>query len=121
MARSVGPWLVDHAGLISVAGALIIFFSWTVTNTVGQQYSRLKQSVEAADTTFRLYTTLHEPRDSIHSVAMETVYTREAVKRGLESSLDRQPSEVADLRRQYSHAQMAAHQIRELMELPLRL
>jgi hypothetical protein len=114
--KSVVPWLVENAGLISVTGALIIFFSWTVTNALGQQYSRLKQSVETAESTFRLYTTLHELRDSLNSVAMETVYAREAAELDSQGSLDRPPSEVADLRREYSHTRMSAHQIRELMD-----
>ena len=80
MSRQGGEWLVDNAGLISVIGALIIFFSWTITNTLGQRYTRLKQSVEAAESTFRLYTALHELRDSLSSVAMEAVYAREAAE-----------------------------------------
>ena len=116
MTRSMGLWLVGNAGLISVAGALIIFFSWAVTNTLGQRYSRLKQSVEAADNTFRLYTTLHELRNSINSVAMETVYAREAAEQGSRRSLDRQPSEVEELRRDFAHTRMSAHQIKELTD-----
>lgn len=116
MTKNLGTWLVGNAGLISVIGALIIFFSWTVTNTFGQRYSRLKQSVEAADNTFRLYTALHELRDSLNSVAMETVYAREAAEHGSKSPQDRELSEIADLRRQYSHTRMAAHQIKEMMD-----
>jgi hypothetical protein len=116
MNKSLGIWLVGNAGLISVIGALIIFFSWVVTNTLGQHYSRLKQSVETADTTFRLYTTLHELRDSLNSVAMETVSTRDAVEQISKNPQDRERSELASFRRQYSYTRMSAHQIEELMD-----
>jgi hypothetical protein len=99
--------------LISVFGALIIFFSWTVTNTLGQRYSRLKQSVEAGDNTFRLYTELHELRASLNAVAMEAVYAREAAERGGEEPENR---EILDLRSRYSHTQLSAHQIKEMMD-----
>jgi hypothetical protein len=115
---SFSSWLATNAGVISVLGALVIFFSWTVTNTLGQRYSRLKQSVETAESTFRLYTTLHELRASLKSVAMETVYAREAAER-LHTDKpidDPRISEVIQLRRSYSHARLSAHQINELMD-----
>ena len=116
MSKSLGLLLVESAGVISVIGALVIFFSWSVTNTLGQRYSRLKQSVEAADNAFRLYTSLHELRDSLNSVAMETVYAREAAEKISSNTGDRRVSETIDLRRQYSHTRMSAHQVKELMD-----
>src|SRR4051812_16500866 len=85
MTKHLGQWIVLNSGLVSVLGALIIFFSWSITNTLGQRYARLKQSVEAGDATFRLYTSLHELRDSLNSVIMETVYAREAVERRVDT------------------------------------
>lgn len=124
MFRGLSPWLAENAGVLSVIGALIIFFSWAVTNTLGQRYSRLKQSVEAADNTFRLYTELHELRASLNSVAMEAVYAREAAERSAREGAEqrrngpenREKAEILDLRRRYSHTQLAAHQIKELMD-----
>lgn len=120
MSKSFGAWLIANAGLISVIGALIIFFSWIVTNTLGQRYSRLKQSVETADSNFRLYTSLHELRDSLNSVARETIYAREAAERNLRSANDAEESELRVLRRNYSLTQMSAHQIKELMDFAVQ-
>jgi hypothetical protein len=116
--HAVGSWLVDNAGMISVFGALVIFFSWVVTNTLGQRYSRMKQSAETAESTFRLYTTLHELRSSLNSVASETVYGREAAERnqGETRYRDKEEEEIALLRRRYDHTRLSAHQINELMD-----
>jgi len=114
----LGAWLAANAGIISIVGALVIFFSWTVTNTLGQRYSRLKQSVETADGTFRLYTTLHDLRGSLNSVAMETVYAREAAESSHNQTVSRESIrvEVDALRRDYTHTRLSAHQIIELMD-----
>jgi hypothetical protein len=112
---SLGSWLAANAGVLSVLGALVIFFSWAVTNTLGQ---RLKQSVETAESTFRLYTTLHELRASLNSVAAEAVYAREAAEGHPTEKPedDTQARELMRLTRDYVHARLAAHQIRELMD-----
>ena len=49
-------------------GAIIIFFSWILTNTIQQRYTALKQSLETAQGNFRLYNTLHEVRGMVNSV-----------------------------------------------------
>jgi len=66
-------WGAKNASALSVVGALVIFFSWTVTTTLSSRYASLKSSVEAAQANFRLYTTLDELRGSLHSVAMEVI------------------------------------------------
>lgn len=43
MSKSIGPWLINNAGIISVVGALIIFFSWAVANTLGQRQQTNKR------------------------------------------------------------------------------
>ena len=114
----VGAWLTANAGVLSVLGALIIFFSWAVTNTLGQRYARMKQSAETAESTFRLYTTLHELRASLNSVAAEAVYTREAAEQGIgkHRELAGVEAEIFHLRRRYRNSRLSAHQIKELMD-----
>jgi hypothetical protein len=34
--------------MLTIAGALILFFSWTITNTIQSRYSALKESIEQA-------------------------------------------------------------------------
>jgi hypothetical protein len=109
-------WMSRNAGVISVAGALVIFFSWAITNTLAQRYSRLKQSVETAESTFRLYTTLYELRGTLHAITQETLYGREAAERsrGDDPGQDPQRAERSRLRRQFSLARLSARQIDEL-------
>src|SRR5258706_14333830 len=110
-------WVRANSGLISVAGALIIFFSWTVTNTLVQRYNRIKAGTESAQSTFRLYTTLHEQRNQLNSLAMEVIQRNEA---GMDASIfcagktdDRLVNEA---RKQYSRNRLSAHQVKELMD-----
>ncbi len=110
---SFNSWLSANAGVLSVLGALVIFFSWTVTNTLGQRYARLKQSVETAESTSRLYLTLHELRDSLNSAAMDAVSAREAAERNHDG--ESPEDKVIRLRREYSRARLYAHQVNELM------
>lgn len=112
---SLATWLTTNPGLISVLGALVIFFSWAVTNTLGQRYTRMKQSVEAAESTFRLYSALHELRDQLNSVAMETVYVRDSLVQDNRMT-DRPLSDIQRIRNEYYQARRSAHQVRELMD-----
>ena len=108
-------WMATNAGLFSVVGALIIFFSWAVTNTLAQRYTRLKQSVETAEGTFRLYTTLHELRNQQNSLVMEILQIKEEVSRNRQSA-QRSNTERHDVLNEYNRTWLSAHQIKELMD-----
>ncbi|MBK8040719.1 MAG: hypothetical protein IPK22_26840 [Verrucomicrobiaceae bacterium] len=116
-ADTILAWARTNSGIISVAGALIIFFSWVITNTLGQRYSRMKAATESAQATFRLYTTLHEQRNQLNSVAMEIIQRREA---GVNASIlgaGKTGDTVTDeARKDYGLTRLSAHQVRELMD-----
>ncbi len=52
-----------YGDLISAMGALLLFFSWLVTNTLGERFKSVKDSYDNANATSRLYRKL----DAIHS------------------------------------------------------
>jgi hypothetical protein len=110
-------WATSNSGLISVAGALIIFFSWAITNTLVMRYNRIKAATESAQSTFRLYTTLHEQRNQLNSIAMEVIQRSEA---GMNASIfgaGRTGDPLLnEARQQYSRDRLSAHQVKELME-----
>lgn len=110
-------WARAHSGLISVTGALIIFFSWVITNTFAQRYNRIKAATETAQATFRLYTTLHEQRNQLNSLAMEVIQRSEA---GLDASTfsagRTTNAKLNQARSQFSRDRLSANQMRELWE-----
>lgn len=106
--------LIENAGLISVVGALILFFSWVITNTFGVRYTRLKQSVENAESTFRLYQTLHGLRDQLNSLAMEVVHGRKAADASRFRSGQTGNTEFDAARERFDLTRLSAHQITEL-------
>ena len=110
-------WATDHTSIISVVGALVIFFSWVVTNTLGQRYSRVKTATESAQSTFRLYTTLHEQRNQLNSLAMEVIQRGQS---GMDASIFSSGRisnpELKQARKQFSLDRLSAHQVKELMD-----
>jgi len=106
--------LTENAGLITVVGALILFFSWVVTNTFGVRYTRLKQSVENAESTFRLYQTLHGLRDQMNSLALEVVQRRDTPDASRFRSGQTGNIEVDAAREKFDLTRLSAHQIKEL-------
>lgn len=110
-------WTTAHSNLISVVGALIIFFSWVITNTFGQRYTRVKAATESAQSTFRLYTTLHEQRNQLNSLAMEVIQRSEAGMGASIFSAGKTTNPVLnEARKQFSRDRLSAHQISELMD-----
>jgi hypothetical protein len=109
-------WARTNAGVISTVGALIVFFSWAVTNTLGQRYGRLKASLETGQSTFRLYTTLHELRDQLNSLAMEVVQSRKATDASRFTSGSTADVGLDTARARFDQTRLSAHQIKELMD-----
>jgi hypothetical protein len=109
-------WARNNASILSVTGALIIFFSWAVTNTISQRYSQMKQSLETAQGTFRLYTTLHGRRDQLNSVALEVVQGKTSNNASRLASGRTGDPLVDDVRIDFDLTRLSAHQIKELMD-----
>jgi ABC-type transporter Mla subunit MlaD len=111
-----GQFVRSAAALLSVCGALIIFFSWVLTNTRAQTLSRIKQAVESAQSTFRLYTTLHELRDQLNSVAMEVIEGKTSPNATQLASGRTGRRDEDSVRATFDKARLSAHQIKELMD-----
>jgi hypothetical protein len=110
-------WAKSNSGVISVTGALIIFFSWAISNTFGQRYNRIKAATESAQSTFRLYRTLHEQRDQLNSLAMEVIQRSEKGPDASRFSPGKTSNTLLDqARKQFSRDRLSAHQVRELMD-----
>ena len=62
-----------NTDLISIVGALIIFFSWVVNNTLKTNYSNLKNAIASAERDTRLYGALDELAGSVNAIASEVV------------------------------------------------
>lgn len=109
-------WARDNSGIVSVIGALIIFFSWVVTNTLAQRYSRLKTSVESAQSTFRLYTKLNELRNSLNSLAMEVVQNKTSIDASSFMPGRMGNPDIDRAQTDFALTRLSAHQIKELMD-----
>lgn len=98
-------------------GAVIIFFSWVITNALTQRYSALKTSLESAKRSFRLYDTLHELRSMINSLAMEVI---QGLPKGKNASRIRAGihhiEEVDQMRERFCLEAVSAQQMRELFD-----
>lgn len=116
MIRAALAILAKNAGLLSVVSALTLFFSWIVTNTLGSRYSRTKQSVETAESTFRLYSTLHGLRDQMNSLAMEIVQTKHSPDASRFRTGVTGDAEADRISTDFDLTRLAAHQINELMD-----
>lgn len=66
--------LKPYGDLISAIGALLLFFSWLVTNTLGEQFKSVKNSYDNANATWRLHSRLDSIDSSIQSVSGVLVY-----------------------------------------------
>src|SRR5438046_10649475 len=102
-------WAQNNGGLISTLGALIIFFSWVVTNTLGQKYGRVKSSVESGQSTFRLYTTFNELRGSLNSLAMEVLQFKNDTEARISAPEKETESEVDVARESFSLTRISAY------------
>jgi hypothetical protein len=110
-------WARAHSGLVSISGALVIFFSWVITNTLGQRYNAIKSTTESAQATFRLYTTLHEQRNQLNSLAMEVIQRNDAGSDAtMFSAGPARDHERMIAVKQFNMDVLVAHQVNELMD-----
>ena len=97
-------------------GGIIIFFSWVLTNTFHQNYKDLKQSLESANGTFRLYNTLHELRGMINSVAAEIIKRNPNDEDASRFKAGKHFNEdIESIRADFSMTYLNAQQVKELM------
>lgn len=104
-------WIRENHGVVSIAGGLVVFFSWTATNTLVQRYGSMKQTAESAEATFRLYTTLHSLRDQLNTVTIELIRNRTGP-----GAVSRRPAEpeMDALRTEFALARLDAQQVTEM-------
>jgi hypothetical protein len=62
--------------LLSVGGALLVFFSWIATNVVGERLKKAKTAYDEGRKNRRLFATLNELTQAIESVAGEAIAIR---------------------------------------------
>ena len=102
---------------MEVLGAMIIFFSWVVTNALTQRYVNLKLSLESSQRSFRLYNTLHELRSMINSLGLEII---QGLPKGIDATRFRAGrhhiDDVEAMRETFCVERVSAHQVRELID-----
>jgi hypothetical protein len=109
-----------NTDLISILGALIIFFSWVVSNTLKTNYSNLKNAIAGAERDARIYGALDELAGMVNSVASEIVQPkfREREKTAREENTSLSLYRIAV--NEYSRILLTAYQIRECNQFCMR-
>jgi len=98
-------------------GAIIIFFSWILTNAITQRFTALKQSLETAQGNFRLYNTLHEVRAMVNSVGAELIQSLPKSKNATRFRAGKHHiAEVDLIREKFNQQYVNAQQVRELID-----
>ncbi|MDH7447958.1 hypothetical protein [Aquimarina sp. 2201CG14-23] len=98
-------------------GGIIIFLSWVLTNTIHQNFKDLKQSLNSANGTFRLYNTLHEVRSMVNSVAAEVIQRNPNDKDASQFRAGKHANKDIELiRNDFSMTRLNAQQVNELMD-----
>jgi hypothetical protein len=116
MMRDIVDRATRSSGVLAVLGGLTIFFSWMVTNTFAQKHTNLKQTIESAESDWRLYRTLYELRDATFSIASEIVQQKTG-RDATEFSSGRTGDLREDqMREEFDIARLSAHQIKELYD-----
>jgi hypothetical protein len=90
--------------LLSTCGALLIFFSWLATNTLGERFKKAKTAYETARDKRYLYRTLNEIQGSNRGVAAQVINLHLDCQR-LAASLDPRRDEQA-VRDRYEHDEL---------------
>ena len=101
------PW----AGLLTVAGALVLVFSWLIDNTLRHRYSKLAQALESGKTERHLFGILSEIRQSVSRIEFEVVR-----KSGLQSADDPFGTQLLMLDHQLLSIRHRVDEVRELNE-----
>jgi hypothetical protein len=86
--------LQPYGDLLSTCGALLIFFSWLATNTLGERFKKAQTAYETARDKRHLYHRLNEIEGSNRSVAAEVINVDREVQR-LAAQLDPQRDKQA--------------------------
>src|SRR5688572_9059152 len=68
--------LQDYAPIVSVAGALILFFSWVTNNGFQTKFAGLKSRIEQADRDSRISSGLADIRGELGSIVSEVLKPR---------------------------------------------
>lgn len=117
ISRTLSATVKRNGSIISVIGALVLFFSWSVRNTIYERYAHLKTAIQSAEQTFRLYSTLHELRNNVNSLAIEVVQQKKASRDASQyrAGLTGFPG-IDDAQRRFDLTRLSAHQMTELMD-----
>lgn len=111
---------IAYGPMISIVGALILFFSWSVKNTLFQHYTDMRSSIQNAHSTFRLYNTLHELRNSVNSIAMEVVQEKSSTNATRFRSGITGEHDIDQIRREFDLTRLSAHQLKELADFAFK-
>jgi hypothetical protein len=74
--RSIAVWLAEHANILTVVGALILFFNWVISNTLKSRYETLKSRIEQAERDNRIDSQFAEIRESVNGITTEVLKPR---------------------------------------------
>jgi hypothetical protein len=112
MAKGVTPWLRQYSDLIAAVGALVVFTSWAVSNTLGQRYAREATSITEADDDrafFESVAGLRQSQERLISISRELRSDLRAAHTIADGLADRFP-----ILTDYYRIQGFAAQVREL-------
>jgi len=101
------PW----AGLLTVAGGLVLVFSWLIDNTLKDKYSKLAQALESGKTERNLFGIVSEIRQSVSLIEFEVLR-----KSGLQSADDPFCTQLLMLDHQLLSIRNRVDEVRELNE-----
>jgi hypothetical protein len=106
-------WMRRHSGLIAAVGALVVFTSWAVSNTLGRRYSSAATSIASArnDEHFLGYLSeIRQSQDRLIDISLQTRADLRATHPIADGVADRFQSLVA-----YYSTRVRASQLRELL------
>lgn len=103
--------LKPYGDLISVCGALIIFFSWVLTNIIGDHLKSAKASAGDARATQRLFTTLYELKVMLEGPAASVIDTSTDILRLAHQERERYDPSRAERDRHWMESTVSVHEI----------
>lgn len=105
-----------NSGLVTVFGALIVFFSWIISNTLKTNYESLKGAVVNAERDSRIYDTLAELRVMLNSIASEVVQLKPDDRSRDQDTERDSASRISSIHREYSRVLRTVDYVRECNE-----
>lgn len=116
--------LIKHirpfGSLITILGALIIFFSWVINNTLKVNYTNLSTAIKAGEREARLYGTLDEIEGAIQSLASEVVQPKLLERIHAESKKNTARARYKAASSEFDRTMLSAYQIRAINEFCAR-